>query len=161
MIAKPKPARELAARALCRKAGNPEDSTFEGRPMWESYLPEVDVVIEALIGRTPDTDKGYGRYAVIVSSTLGADALARKLERAKAEFGSMVASIMGIDGLYVFGVVTDWYAGEIFDLLAGPGIHVAVLSVGTEVAIPNGKGDKFLEMMRQVPRWKSRRGEDW
>jgi hypothetical protein len=33
MPRKPKPARELAARALCRMARNPEDSTFEGRPM--------------------------------------------------------------------------------------------------------------------------------
>lgn len=48
MAAKARPARELAARALCRKAGNPEDSTFEGRPMWESYLPEADAVLEAI-----------------------------------------------------------------------------------------------------------------
>lgn len=44
----PKPARELAARALCRKAGLPEDSKFEGRPMWESFLPEADAVLEAI-----------------------------------------------------------------------------------------------------------------
>lgn len=42
------PARELAARALCRLHGNPEDTMFEGRPMWESYLPEADAVIEAI-----------------------------------------------------------------------------------------------------------------
>lgn len=45
---KPKPARELAARALCRKADLPEDSKFEGRPMWESFLPEADAVLEAI-----------------------------------------------------------------------------------------------------------------
>lgn len=45
---KPKPTRELAARALCRKAGLPEDSKFEGKPMWESFLPEADAVLEAI-----------------------------------------------------------------------------------------------------------------
>lgn len=44
---KPKPARELAARALCRFHGVPEDKQFEGKPMWESYLEEVDLVLEA------------------------------------------------------------------------------------------------------------------
>jgi hypothetical protein len=41
--------RERAARALCRLAGNPENTTFEGRPMWMSYLEEVDVVLEVAI----------------------------------------------------------------------------------------------------------------
>lgn len=41
--------RERAARALCRRAGNPEDTKFEGRPMWMSYLEEVDVVLEAAL----------------------------------------------------------------------------------------------------------------
>lgn len=45
---KPKPARELAARALCRCAGHPEDIKFQGRPMWESFLPEADAVLEAI-----------------------------------------------------------------------------------------------------------------
>jgi len=45
-----KPPRERAARALCRLAGNPEDTRFEGRPMWESYLPEVDAVLGAVLG---------------------------------------------------------------------------------------------------------------
>lgn len=45
---KPKPARELAARALCRFDGHPEDTKFEGKPMWESYLDQADVVLEAL-----------------------------------------------------------------------------------------------------------------
>lgn len=45
-----KPPRERAARALCRLAGNPEDARFEGRPMWESYLPEVDAVLGAALG---------------------------------------------------------------------------------------------------------------
>lgn len=45
---KPKPARELAARALCRFDGHPEDIQFEGKPMWESYLPQADAVLKAL-----------------------------------------------------------------------------------------------------------------
>lgn len=48
MPRKPKPARELAARALCRRAGLPEDISFEGRPMWESFLPDADAVLEAI-----------------------------------------------------------------------------------------------------------------
>lgn len=39
--------RERAARALCRKAGHPENTTFEGGKMWESFLPEVDAVLKA------------------------------------------------------------------------------------------------------------------
>lgn len=48
MTRKPKPPREKAARALCRMAGNPENTMFEGRPMWESYLPEADAVLKAV-----------------------------------------------------------------------------------------------------------------
>lgn len=40
--------RERAARALCRHAGNPEATMFEGRPMWESYLAEADYVLKAI-----------------------------------------------------------------------------------------------------------------
>lgn len=40
--------RELAARALCRFDGHPEDIKFEGRPMWESYLPQADAVLQAI-----------------------------------------------------------------------------------------------------------------
>jgi hypothetical protein len=38
-------------------ARNPEDSTFEGRPMWESYLPEADAVLEAIGWMEPDPGK--------------------------------------------------------------------------------------------------------
>ena len=41
--------RERAARALCRRAGNPENPSFERRPMWMSYIDEVDVVLEAAL----------------------------------------------------------------------------------------------------------------
>jgi len=44
-----KPPRERAARALCRRNGVPEDTMFEGRPMWESYLEEVDTVLKAAL----------------------------------------------------------------------------------------------------------------
>lgn len=40
--------REIAARSLCRLDGHPEDIKFEGRPMWESYLPEADAVLAAV-----------------------------------------------------------------------------------------------------------------
>ena len=39
--------RENAARALCRFRGVPEDVLFQGKPMWKSYLEEVDVVLSA------------------------------------------------------------------------------------------------------------------
>ena len=45
----PDKALEGAARALCRLAGNPENTKFEGRPMWESYLPEAKAAIEAAL----------------------------------------------------------------------------------------------------------------
>lgn len=45
-----KPPRERAARALCRFNSVPEDTMFERRPMWESFLPEVDAVLEAAMG---------------------------------------------------------------------------------------------------------------
>lgn len=48
MPTKPKTPLELACRALCRFHGNPEDTKFEGRPMWESYISEVRVVLDAL-----------------------------------------------------------------------------------------------------------------
>lgn len=44
------PPRESAARALCRLSDVPENTKFDGRPMWESFLPEVDAVLEAALG---------------------------------------------------------------------------------------------------------------
>lgn len=46
-------ARELAARALCRHDGHPEDTQFEGKPMWESYLPAADAVLEVIGWKEP------------------------------------------------------------------------------------------------------------
>lgn len=48
----PKSPRERAARALCRLANNPEDTRYVGKPMWQSYLPDVDAVLEAAL--SPD-----------------------------------------------------------------------------------------------------------
>lgn len=103
----------------------------------------------------------FGRYAIIVQSSRPQAEVARRLERAKAELGSLSAPIMGGTGLYVIGVVTDWTASEIYELIAAPGVHVAVLSIGREVAIPEPLGGKFIEIMSQTPAWKSRRDEDW
>ena len=46
----PHPPRERAARALARFNEVPENILFEKRPMWESFLPEVDAVLEAVLG---------------------------------------------------------------------------------------------------------------
>ncbi|WP_146032556.1 hypothetical protein [Sphingobium sp. SA916] len=39
---------ERAARALCSFKGLPENSTFEGKPMWQSFLPEARTVLHAV-----------------------------------------------------------------------------------------------------------------
>lgn len=54
MADKPKPARELAARALCRDFGHDEEVPFDGKPMWESYLSTADAVLEAIGWKEPD-----------------------------------------------------------------------------------------------------------
>jgi len=46
---------EAAARALCRHAGHPENTKFEGKPMWQSFLPEAKAAIEAAIPHLQDT----------------------------------------------------------------------------------------------------------
>lgn len=45
---------EAAARALCRYDGLPENIKFEGRPMWESFLPKARAALEAAL---PHLDK--------------------------------------------------------------------------------------------------------
>jgi hypothetical protein len=39
---------ECAARALCRFNRIPENTKFEGRSMWESYIDEAKAVLAAL-----------------------------------------------------------------------------------------------------------------
>lgn len=47
-MTKTKPALERAARALCHLAGHPENIKFEGKPMWQSFLPEARAVLTAI-----------------------------------------------------------------------------------------------------------------
>lgn len=49
MFRRGKPPLERAARALCRFHGMPEDTIFEGKPMWQSYLDEAMVVLRAAL----------------------------------------------------------------------------------------------------------------
>lgn len=49
MPREPKSPREVAARALCRMEGHPEDILFQGSPMWQSFLAHVDAVLEAAL----------------------------------------------------------------------------------------------------------------
>jgi hypothetical protein len=51
-MVKLKSPRELAARALCASKGLPENNKYEGRPMWQNFLVEVDVVLAAAL--SPD-----------------------------------------------------------------------------------------------------------
>lgn len=39
---------ERVARALCRADGHMEDSRFEGKPMWASYVSEAEFVLRGL-----------------------------------------------------------------------------------------------------------------
>ncbi|WP_348538657.1 hypothetical protein, partial [Sphingobium jiangsuense] len=43
-----KPTLERAARAICRFEGHPENIQFEGRAMWQSYLPQARAVLQAI-----------------------------------------------------------------------------------------------------------------
>lgn len=56
VIRRPKSDREVAARALCRFDGHPEEIKFEGRPMWESFLPQADAVLEAIGWKSLERD---------------------------------------------------------------------------------------------------------
>lgn len=38
---------ERAARALCKFQGLPENTKWEGRPMWESFIEQAIVVLNA------------------------------------------------------------------------------------------------------------------
>jgi hypothetical protein len=35
----------MAARALFRSDGNPENTKFEGKPVWQSYLPAAKAAV--------------------------------------------------------------------------------------------------------------------
>ena len=53
---------EAAARALCRQAGNPENITMSGKPLWQDYEPEARAVLMA-IRDASDTMAEAGRAA--------------------------------------------------------------------------------------------------
>lgn len=42
---------ERAARAICRFRGLPEDTRFEGAPMWHSVVPEALAALGAAVPR--------------------------------------------------------------------------------------------------------------
>ncbi|GEM_PF-3552406 len=42
------PTIEIIARALCKKAGHPENIRFQGKPMWENYRSQARAVFSAL-----------------------------------------------------------------------------------------------------------------
>lgn len=44
---------ERAARALCRLDGYQEDEERKGRPLWQSYAPQVRAVLEAIHEPSP------------------------------------------------------------------------------------------------------------
>lgn len=45
---------ESAARALCRQDGNPENTKFESKPLWQSYLPAAKAAVEAALPHLQD-----------------------------------------------------------------------------------------------------------
>lgn len=65
----PKRPLERVARALCRLDAMPEDVTFEGRPMWESYLANA----RAAIGAMRDPDISMVSAAVCKAKEIGKD----------------------------------------------------------------------------------------
>jgi len=61
---------ERIARALCRKEGLPENTKFEGQPMWRSFLGEAQAALDAAdIGPLLDVLKTVANDAS-VSQTL-------------------------------------------------------------------------------------------
>lgn len=57
---------ERAARALCRFDGLPENTKFEGRPMWESFIPKAKAVLEALEDGGEAERKGLDQTSTMV-----------------------------------------------------------------------------------------------
>ncbi len=59
MTSEPRPALELAARALCRHDRNPEETMFDGKPLWVSYLGAAQAVLDALDFKEVERRPGY------------------------------------------------------------------------------------------------------
>ena len=51
---------ERVARALCKFQGLPENTQYDGRPMWESFIDQAVAVLEAA-DETPQTELAGGR----------------------------------------------------------------------------------------------------
>lgn len=51
---------ERIARALCAIDGHPPDIRFEGRPMWQSYLPAAQAALDAIGEPTAEMVKAAG-----------------------------------------------------------------------------------------------------
>jgi len=64
-----KTALERIARALCSHDGLPENTQFEGRPMWESFLPKARIALEVL--REPTQEMSEAGAEII--RNVGAD----------------------------------------------------------------------------------------
>lgn len=64
---------ERAARALCSLEGNPENIKFEGKPMWQSYLPQVRAVLTSV--REPSEGMKSAGWAAELSNLRTADQL--------------------------------------------------------------------------------------
>ncbi|MDR5654787.1 hypothetical protein [Ruixingdingia sedimenti] len=45
----PKTPLELAARAICRRRGLPEDTRFQGAKMWQAHLGEAMAILQAAL----------------------------------------------------------------------------------------------------------------
>ena len=56
---------EQVARTLCRDDGHPEDTMFEGRPLWESYRGTSRAVIAAMRTPTDGMMRAALRYNVL------------------------------------------------------------------------------------------------
>lgn len=61
MVSNPIDPRELAARALCRRHGLPEDTKYDGDPAWMSFLLDVDTVLEAIGWKEVDEPESIRR----------------------------------------------------------------------------------------------------
>jgi hypothetical protein len=108
--------------------------------------------------------EGFGRYLVLIGANTKDSTFPRKMERIKAGLGSLVAPVMGGDAYVAFGVVTDFDAGEIAEMIwkTDKTFKVSAFQIGKDFSLGSAPmGQNFYEIMSQHPTWKSRRDEDW